>query len=95
MRLVDNRNESVVYIARSRNLFESSEVTFCKYDANLTETENCSRTFGLMEGRVEICKDNAFGTVCDDRWDVVEATLVCRRLGFLGNSTREAHHCAE
>ena len=35
------------------------------------------------EGRVEICNDNVWGTVCDDSWSPFDATVTCRQLGFL------------
>ena len=36
------------------------------------------------EGRVEICVDNVWGTVCDDFFSSgTDAQVVCRKLGYL------------
>ena len=50
--------------------------------ANYTDNEE----MGTREGRIEICINNAWGTVCDNLFDATDAEVFCYQLeGFHNN----------
>ena len=39
------------------------------------------------EGRVEVCINNQWGTVCDNSWSATDATTVCKQLEYAYTSS--------
>ena len=38
---------------------------------------------GPHEGRVEVCINEAWGSICSNEWDDKDADIVCKQLGYL------------
>ena len=46
-----------------------------------------------MEGRVEICQNEVWGTVCDSLWSFNEGRVTCRQLGYSQFGTLNKNGC--
>ena len=68
-------------------------------DVGLVCLESCStegevRLVGGQydnEGRVEICKDQQWTTICDDGWDNMDAAVACRSAGLESEGKNPLH----
>lgn len=51
----------------------------------MLETQQPSQDFikdEVSRGRVEICRNNTFGTLCGENWSNEDASVVCSQVGF-------------
>ena len=40
-----------------------------------------------LEGTVQVCFNNTYGTICHDQWNENDARVVCRHLGYSSENT--------
>ena len=38
---------------------------------------------GPHEGQVEVCVNEAWGTVCSSGWNTADSNVVCRQIGYM------------
>ena len=82
---------SLQALAPSSTSYLSGQVLSVICQGNITSQRECSsgdlRLVGggrESDGRVEICVEGLWGTVCDSGWGQKEATVVCSQSGYRG-----------
>ena len=56
-------------------------------EGNCTTGELRLNGLTLLEGRVEICINNAWGTICGDRFSSSDTQVICRMSGYAFNGS--------
>ncbi len=64
------------------NYYYSSPVNIICSGAEFSIPVRLSNGTAPSNGRVEIYKDDRWGTICDFTWDIHDANVVCRQLGY-------------
>jgi hypothetical protein len=80
------QSESLILDLKANEFLMLSTFTM---SGTLTIPSNCTsgevRLSGDLtseSGRLEVCNNNAWGTVCNNHWDIRDALVACRALGF-------------
>ena len=57
---------------------------FCSLEPGECSEGSIRLTDGVVEqeGRVEVCVNGVWGSVCDNGWDTTDAYVVCQQLGY-------------
>lgn len=54
----------------------------CLSEGDVRLVEGGDNNNSTTEGRVELCQNKEWGTICDDGWDASDAKVVCQQLNL-------------
>ena len=71
-------------------MYTEMESMFYQYtlvDNNVCEERTIRLADGIIEqeGRVEVCLNGVWGSVCDDGWEKADAHVVCNEMGYFSS----------
>uniref|UniRef100_A0A1X7UCA1 SRCR domain-containing protein n=1 Tax=Amphimedon queenslandica TaxID=400682 RepID=A0A1X7UCA1_AMPQE len=72
------------YCSRYRDASVICQLNNVQYSNCTTGNIRLTGGSNQFEGRVELCVNGVWGSVCDNSWDSTEASTVCKQLGYEG-----------
>ncbi|XP_019855132.1 PREDICTED: scavenger receptor cysteine-rich domain superfamily protein-like [Amphimedon queenslandica] len=70
------------YCSRYRDASVICQLNNVQYSNCTTGNIRLTGGSNQFEGRVELCVNGVWGSVCDNSWDSTEASTVCKQLGY-------------
>ena len=86
---------SMLFMGVSINFAQSNQSICVLLDPGNCEEGAIRLADGIIdqEGRVEVCHDGVWSSICDSGWDRTDAYIICQQLGYAetGNFTMTVH----
>ena len=72
----------IMYFTRYPRLQITFIIIISHTSLGIRLVDSASSTPGVISGHVEVYINGIWGTICDDGWDIRDAVVACKQLGY-------------